>query len=232
MTERTPLPVKPAAAIFDWDGVVVDSSGLHTLSWERLARLKGRSLPEDLLPRIGSLGMKTEAVVSDLLGWAKEPEAVRAVTREKEAVFRSLAAELGLAPQPGLRRILASLREHGIPCAIGSSAPRLNIEDRLDHMGLRPFFPVVVCGDDAPRGKPAPDIFLLAAARLGVPPAQCVVFEDAPAGVAAARAAGMRVIAVLTTHRPDALREADRLVNGFDALAGTAPQTWLNPAKG
>lgn len=219
----------PSGVIFDWDGVVVDSAELHALSWERMADARGAVLPDGLRARIGSLGVKTEYVISDMLGWAADPADVRRIAEEKEAVYLRLVRELGQPPQPGIRRLLEGLAGNAIPCAVGSSALRRNIEDCIDTLGFRPFFRAIVTGDEVRHGKPAPDIFLEAARRIGREPAACVVFEDAPAGVAAARAAGMRVIGLLTTNPAESLKQADRLIRSFEELAGADPGRWLEP---
>lgn len=216
--------------IFDWDGVVVDSAALHALSWDRMAEQRGTTLPADLRARIGSLGVKTEYVLSDMLRWAAEPGEVNRLALEKEALYLRLVRELGQPPQPGLRRLLEGLAARGISCAVGSSALRQNIEACIDALGFRPFFRAIVTGDDVLHGKPAPDIFLEAARRIGREPADCVVFEDAPAGVAAARAAGMRVIGLLSTNPADSLKHADRLIGSFEELAPD-PQGWFIPVS-
>lgn len=201
------------AAIFDWDGVVVDSSRLHVLSWERLALLEEHHLPE--MVNLGSLGLKTQAVISDLLHWTHDPHEVERMTLRKEQVFRELAREHGIDSQPGVLDFLRGLKKLGIPAAVGSSAPRLNVEACMEVLGAQDLFQAVVSGDDVTHGKPAPDIFLKAAEQLGTKPEHSVVFEDATAGVKAARNAGMRVVAVLTTHAREALPDADLYIKDF-----------------
>jgi beta-phosphoglucomutase family hydrolase len=211
--------------IFDWDGVVVDSSRLHLLSWQKLAEENGRSLPEEL--PIGSLGIKTEAVLGDLLRWAADPAEAQKLALRKEALFRKLASEVGIRPQPGVLGFLQGLKQAGVPCAVGSSAPRLNVQTGLDLLDAQGLFAVIVSADDVPCGKPAPDIFLKAAEQLGRRPDECVVFEDAPAGVDAARAAGMRVVGVLSTHDPHALHRSDLLIENFLTLSVAEFENWV-----
>jgi beta-phosphoglucomutase family hydrolase len=217
------------AAIFDWDGVVVDSSRLHVLSWEELAKEEGRRLPEGL--QIGSLGVKTEAVISDLLAWTTDPGEVRALTLRKEELFRKLAAETGIESQPGVLDFLRELKQAGLACAVGSSAPRLNVEAGMEILGAQGLFAAIVSGDDVTRGKPAPDIFLKAAEQLGRRPDECVVFEDAPAGVDAARAAGMRVAGLLSTHDPHQLQKVDLMIQSFDELGVAEFVRWFEAAR-
>lgn len=217
--------MRTLAAIFDWDGVVVDSSRLHVLSWEQLAGEEGRGLPP--MHHLGSLGLKTQAVITDLLDWTRDQAEVTRLTLRKEEIFREMARSGRLQAQAGVLDFLRGLGARGIPCAVGSSAPRLNIEAGMDALSAQGLFRATVSGDDVTRGKPAPDIFLCAAERIGAVPGRCVVFEDAPAGVAAARAAGMRVVGVLTTHDESQLKDAHRFVPGFEAVTADDFVGWF-----
>ena len=205
------------AAIFDLDGVIVLSARLHELSWNELAKNHGYPLPT--IPRLGSLGVKTEYVISEMLEWTRDPVVIRRLTIEKEEIFRQMVAQMGIEPVPGVQAFVRTMHARNTPLAVGSSAPRENIDVCLAVLGIREAFSVFISGSDVTRGKPAPDIFLAAAHRLGVPPQRCVVFEDAPAGVAAAKAAGMRVVGVLTAHPASALVGADRFIRDFTELA-------------
>lgn len=200
------------AVIFDWDGVVVDSSAHHERSWEVLAAQRGLPLPADHFKR--GFGKKNNVIIPDL-GWAKEPSGVDALAHEKEEIYRSLVREKGIEPLPGVRALLAALRAKNIPCAIASSTERANLDLPLDLMGLREFFTVIVSGEEVVHGKPDPAVFLLAAERLGLPPADCVVIEDALVGIEAAKRAGMPVLAVATTNPMEALGSADAAVPGM-----------------
>ena len=197
------------AVIFDWDGVVVDSSAHHERSWEVIASRRGLPLPADHFKR--GFGKKNNVIIPDL-GWATAPAEVDALAREKEDIYRSLVREKGIDPLPGVRELLAALQAAGIPCAIGSSTERANLDCLLDLMDLRKFFRVIVSGDEVDRGKPDPSIFLFAAERLGIAAADCVVIEDALVGIEAARRAGMPVLAVGTTNPIEALGSADAAV--------------------
>jgi len=190
------------AVIFDWDGVVVDSSAHHERSWEVLAERRGLPLPADHFKR--GFGKKNNVIIPDL-GWASEPAEVDALAREKEDIYRSIVREKGIEPLPGVRELLAALQAAQIPCAIGSSTERANLDCLLDLMDLRRFFAVIVSGEDVVHGKPDPSIFLLAAERLRLAPADCVVIEDALVGIEAAARAGMPVLAVATTEPLEAL---------------------------
>ncbi len=203
------------AAIFDWDGVIVDSSAHHERSWDLLAAEERRILPEGHFHR--GFGMKNEEIIPNLLGWTRDPDEARRLSLRKEEIFRGLVRASGIAPLPGVLEWLRRLDEAGIPRIIASSTHRENIRTILDVLGLDGFAGIVAA-DDVHRGKPDPEVFLLAARRLGVAPARSVVFEDAPAGIEAGLAAGMRVVGVTTTHPADRLARAHLTVARLDAL--------------
>jgi beta-phosphoglucomutase family hydrolase len=203
------------AVIFDWDGVVVDSSAHHERSWEVLATKRGLPLPPDHFKR--GFGKKNNVIIPDL-GWAADPTEVDALAHEKEEIYRAMVREKGIEPLPGVRELLAGLREKGIPCAIASSTERANLDLPLDLMGLRDFFQVIVSGEEVIHGKPDPAVFLVAAKRLGIVPADCVVIEDALVGIEAAKRAGMAVLAVATTNPLEALSSADAAIGSMAAV--------------
>ena len=211
------------ALIFDCDGVVVDSNQLHVETWRETAAAHGYPMADP--DHIGKCGLRTIAVIRDLLRWPVTEQEAIALGEEKESRYRDRIRTGGIQPIPGIRETLARAADLGLPCALGSSAPRENAQLCLDALGLTSCFQVIVTGADVTRGKPDPEIFLTAAARLGIPPASCLVFEDAPAGVEAAHRAGMPAIALLTSHTPAELASADALVRDFldpafpDALA-------------
>lgn len=208
----------PAAwgAIFDWDGVIIDSSRQHEESWERLARETGKPLPEGHFK--AGFGRKNEFIIPRILGWEEDPQQVRRLSLRKEELYREIVLEKGLEPLPGVRTWLERLAAAGVPCAIGSSTHRKNIEVSLDVLGLRDFFREIVSAEDVSHGKPDPEVFLKAAAKIGTAPEKCVVFEDAHVGIEAAQRAGMRVIAVATTNPLSELGKADLAVDRLDEL--------------
>jgi len=219
------MPMQNWAAIFDWDGVIIDSSRQHEQSWEQLAREKRELLPPDFFKR--SFGMKNERIIPGLFGWTSDAAWVRQLGDRKEEIYRDLILHDRITPLPGVLEWLNALRAGAIPCAIGSSTPRENIECVIDALKLRDFFQVIVAGQDVTHGKPNPEVFLIGARRLGVPPARCVVFEDAHVGLEAARAGGMKVVGVATTHPADTLRDADRVVMRMDELSVKEVGSWF-----
>jgi len=204
-------------AIFDWDGVIINSAAQHEASWERLAKECGKTLPENHFKR--GFGMKNEVIIPELLHWTTVPTEIRLLSLRKEAIYREVVREQGITALPGVEPWLRTLRDEAIPCAIASSTHLENITTTLDVLGLGEFFSVVVAAEDVNRGKPDPEVFLTAAKQLGVEPGDAVVFEDALVGIAAAHAAGMRVVAVATTEPKDKLAHADWVVDQMDELS-------------
>jgi beta-phosphoglucomutase family hydrolase len=211
-------------AIFDWDGVIVNSAPHHETSWERLAEECGKSLPADYFKR--GFGMKNEVIIPEMLHWTTVPTEIRILSLRKEAIYREIVLEKGMTALPGVEAWLKTLRDAGIACVIASSTHRENITTTLEVLGLQEFFSEIVASEDVKRGKPDPEVFLTAAQLLGTAPADAVVFEDALVGIAAAHAAGMKVVAVTTTEREDKLVHADWVVNQLDEL--TVPLLWTS----
>ena len=210
-------------AIFDWDGVIIDSSRHHEESWNRLARESGRILPEGHF--LKGFGMKNEVIIPGILAWTRDEAEIRALSLRKEVLYREIIREWGLEPLPGVRPFLASLAAAGIPRVIGSSTHRLNITTSLEMLGLAGFFTetapadLLVTAEDVRQGKPDPEVFLKAADRIGMKPSRCVVFEDAPMGVDAALAGGMKAVGVAGTHGEAVLAKAHRVVRRLDELS-------------
>jgi beta-phosphoglucomutase family hydrolase len=204
--------------IFDWDGVVIDSSAQHERSWEILSEEISKPLPEGHFKK--GFGKKNEVIIPEILGWANDPANIRRLADRKEEIYRELVRQSGVQILPGARELLDALRLENIPRAIGSSTPRKNLEAIFSATGLGKFFDAVVCGDDVVNGKPAPDVFLLAAQKLSLAPADCLVIEDAHAGIEAARRAGIPVLAVATTNPIGDLDAADGAV---ESLAAATP---------
>jgi HAD superfamily hydrolase (TIGR01509 family) len=203
-------------AIFDWDGVIINSAEHHRVSWDRLAAETGYVLPEGHFKR--GFGMKNDVIIPELLAWTTIPAEIEKLSLRKEAIYREVVREMGLSPLPGVVPWLESLRDAGIACVIGSSTHRENITMSLDVLGLKSFFAGIVSAEDVKRGKPDPEVFLTAARRIAVEPANGVVFEDALVGIAAAQAGGMRVVAVASTEAKEKLAHANWVVDRLDEL--------------
>lgn len=186
------------AIIFDFDGTLVDTMTLHYEAYRRAFAEMGLDLSwPDFAAHIGGTGRET---IPRFLGGRAAPWSVDAIHRRKRDLFADLLATVEVAVLPTAR--LLPLFSGRTPLAIASSGSRQGIESILRRLGWQDYFAALVTGEDVARGKPAPDAFLLAAARLEVPPGDCLVFEDTDDGVAAALAAGMSVIDVRCTPRP------------------------------
>ncbi|MFB3779520.1 MAG: HAD family hydrolase [Bryobacteraceae bacterium] len=184
--------------IFDLDGVIVDSNPVHTVSWRVYLRRCGMEPPENFERRM--YGLRNDDIVRDLFGAGLDPAEVSRHGSDKEALYRELMRPvLHEHLVPGLVSFLERHRE--VPMAVATNGERANAEFVLEGGEVRRYFRVVVDGGQVSRPKPDPEIYLRAAELLGMPPADCIVFEDSVAGVEAARAAGTRVVALTTTHK-------------------------------
>ncbi len=204
------------ALLFDMNGVVVDDMGFHERAWMAMAERHGRALTRDEFRRQMS-GRRNRDNLRHLFGESLTDEQMRTYQAEKEGAYRDSFRPY-LAALPGLVALLEASRDAGVHVALATSAPVENIDFVLDGLDLRRWFEVVVGEAEVRKAKPDPEIYLTAAARLRVPPAECVAFEDSLAGVASAVAAKMPVVGVTTTHSADELRECALVVRDFCGL--------------
>jgi beta-phosphoglucomutase family hydrolase len=213
-------PAQTCGALFDWDGVVIDSSSAHERSWERLAEAEGLPLPKDHFKR--GFGKKNAVIIPEVYQWATDPIEVQRLGDRKEAFYREILAEEGIVALPGVRALLELLEAHQIPCCIATSTPRKNVTSILGQLGLENTFKGIVSAEDVGKGKPDPEVFLKAAEVLQRPPERCVVFEDAHYGIEAGLAAGCQVVAVATTHPKHELGKAHLAVERLSDLSQQA----------
>ena len=194
---RSAVDIRTSAlgVIFDMDGVLVDSSAAHFEAFKAMGLKVGSEFTWEFFQRI--FGLHNDEIFPLWLGPLSRAE-VLALAREKEALYRKLAPEF-VRPIPGVLDLIDALAVAGFRLAVGSSGPRENVEMAQDILGRREVFATTVSGDDVKHGKPAPDIFLRAARELALEASQCLVIEDALAGIAAALAAQMRVVAIATS---------------------------------
>ena len=185
-------------AVFDWDGVVIDSSVAHERSWEALAKEEGLTLPADHFKR--GFGKRNELIIPDILGWASEPAEVKRLSNRKEALYRDIARTGHVRLLPGVRELCGALRDLGIPCVIGTSTHKENLALSFELFGIGHFFAGAVASEDVTRGKPDPEVFLKACALGGGDPATSFVFEDSFSGLQAGLAGGFITIALATTN--------------------------------
>lgn len=207
-----------AAALFDLDGTLVDNMAYHARAWMQLCKKHGIEASVEQFEREFA-GKKNGEIVATLLGPGVPADKVRALADEKEAVYRELYGK-HVAWVAGARTMVMRLKAANIPTAIASAAPPKNREMVLGGLRALGFFDAIVGGEAVEHGKPAPDIFLLAAKKLGVAPERCVVFEDAVNGVLAGKSAGMFTVGICTSELPSALAAvgADATAADFTAL--------------
>jgi beta-phosphoglucomutase len=182
------------AVLWDLDGTLVNSEEYHWQSWRDALAPEGLSITYDQF--LGSFGMKNDPIMRQWLGDGYTPERSVRIAEAKEADYRRLAQLHGLTPLPGAREWVARLRAAGWRQAIATSAPRENAEVMLAALGMTSLFDAVVVAEDVSHGKPDPEVFVTAAARVGVPPSRAIVVEDAAAGIEGARRAGMKSVGV------------------------------------
>ncbi|MBN1919297.1 MAG: HAD family phosphatase [Verrucomicrobia bacterium] len=202
--------------IFDVDGVIVDSAPPHRESWRRLADEVHLPMSDEFFARI--FGQTNKDILEALFGRALPDEEWRRLGDRKEAFYRDIIRH-SVPAMPGAVGLIEALHADGARLAIGSSGPPENIELCLREMGILERFDAVVTGNDVTRGKPDPQVFLLAAERIGLSPERCVVVEDAVTGVEAAKRAGMRAVALTSSHPLKSFPHADLLVEGLTALS-------------
>lgn len=223
--------MKARGVIFDLDGTLVDNMALHAQAFAIFVERHGLpALTEADRARLD--GKRNRDIFPDIFGRPLEDAFLRACTLEKEGLYRELSKGK-LTPVAGLLTLLDALEARGIPVAIATSAPPENVAHSLAELGLDTRLTRVMRSDEVARGKPHPDVFLAAAALIGVEAARCLAFEDAPAGIQAARAAGMRCVAVTTGFGAEALAShgapPDLAVPDYDAFLAVADE-WLEPA--
>lgn len=187
--------MKRTVVLFDMDGLMVDTEPLARQAWQKVVAPYGATIGDDLYGQmLGRRTAESAQLVLDALGLPVAPDEL--VRRKTDEFLASLDG--GVPVMPGLWMLLDCIEALGLPWAVATSTPRAVAEFVLGKLGVTGRYQALACGDEVEHGKPAPDIFLLAAARLGVDPAACLALEDSAAGCAAAAAAGMRVAAVPT----------------------------------
>jgi HAD superfamily hydrolase (TIGR01509 family) len=211
-------------ALFDWDGVLVDSKALHQAAWDQVAREFGHAHgPADFGRHFGT---QNRRAILEILRWTEDEAEAGRISVRKELIYRELLGVENIWMSAALA-FVDLLGARGVPRAVVSSSPRQNIEVVLQRAAPALDFASIVTAEDTRQGKPHPEGFLLGAERLGLPPERCVVFEDAPAGILAGLAAGMRVVALTTTHEAAELARADLVTGGLVPTLLTRIEAWF-----
>jgi len=214
--------VGPRAVLWDMDGTLVDSRAHHWRSWQEALAAAGATVTEQQF--LATFGQRNDRILREWLGAGATPARIREVGHAKEVAYRRIVLAEGLAPLPGVADWARRLEADGWRQAIASSAPRENLEVVLRVIGLTEAFGALVAAEDVRHGKPDPEVFLTAAARLGVPPARCVVVEDAEHGIEAARRGGMPCIGVGGVAGDVTVRRlTDLAPDAFERLLGREP---------
>jgi beta-phosphoglucomutase len=211
------------AVLWDMDGTLINSEELHWIAWRETMANEGVVVTREQF--LSTFGQRNDSIIPTLLGSAATAERVERIADAKEERYRDMVRQVGIAFEPGVASWLNRLQQHGWRQAIASAAPRANLDAVLDALSATHIFQGIVSAEDVHRGKPDPEVYLLAAARVGVPAARCIVVEDAAAGVEGARRAGMRSIGV--SHNGKDLH-ADVVVQSLDLLQPDAFDLLLN----
>lgn len=221
--------VSDLAVIWDMDGVIVDTGVYHRDAWIDAFGKRGIDFTaEDF---VVTFGTRNDDVIRRILGKKAPRELAREISEEKEADYRRRIAE-SIVALPGVVALLEDLAVAGFKQAIATSAPLANVRQIMQSLDLDRYFDCVVTEKDVAEGKPSPQGFLLAARTLDVPAANCVVIEDAVAGVSAARRAGMRCVAVTTSHPRRSLGQADLIVDSLEDVSAAGLRRLLGITDG
>ena len=200
--------------IFDMDGVIVDNQDYHYEAWMKFCQ-KYDVIPEGDVSRY--FGMTNNDILTNIFPDNLSDKQLYEYAGEKEKLYQNLY-QGNIEIADGLERLLISLTEKGVKLGIATSAPSTNVDFVLGNTRLHIYFDVVVDSSMIKRGKPDPEIYLMAAEEMGLAPEECIVVEDSVAGVKAGKAAGMMVVAITTTSAREKLSEADQIIDHFNEL--------------
>ena len=206
MEERT------IAFIFDMDGVIVDNAEYHYRAWEAFCSQKGFAYERG--DSRYWFGNTNREILARITGMELSEDEVQLLGEEKEQIYRDLIAP-DLSPVKGLEALLTQMATAGYPVAMATSAPEENVDFVLGRLGLRKFFDPIVDASGVTNGKPSPEIYQKAARLLGRMPSECLVFEDAVAGIQSARSAGMKVVGLITTLEEFELEGTELNIQNF-----------------
>jgi beta-phosphoglucomutase len=203
------------AVIFDMDGVLADTGPIHYQSWVKIAKEIGKRFSIELFK--STFGKQSIPIIRNLVGNYIDEDLVRTWADLKEKYYREMVKN-NIVPLPGVLRLLEELKLLKFKLAVGSSGPPENVNLLLNSLEIAHYFNTVITASDVKIGKPAPDVFLIASEKLKVMPYNCIVIEDAPVGIEAAKNAGMKCIALETTHPAKKLLAADLVISDLSKI--------------
>jgi len=207
----------PFAVAFDLDGTLIDNNQYHFITWQEFYRKRNRELTMDEYKACFNGRTMTDCVKYVFQQPDMPAEEIERYTNEKESLYREIYAA-HIKPIPGLLALLELLEQAQIPMVIATSGIQDNIDFLFSHIPIKRYFKRVIKGSDITHGKPHPEMYQLAARELGLPAEKCIAFEDATVGIASAGGAGMKVVALTTTHTPEELVSADRIIKDYEEI--------------
>lgn len=197
------------------DGVLADTGPIHFESWVKLAEEIGVEFKKNMFEQ--TFGQQSTTITRKLVGSEVDQVLVEKWANLKERYYREMI-KVKIAPLPGVIRIINELKSKQFKLAIGSSGPPKNVDLLLNQLKIKAYFDVIITAAEVKRGKPEPDVFLITAEKLKIKPENCIVIEDAPVGIEAAKRAGMTSIALTTTHNKEELIDANLIVNNLSEV--------------
>ncbi len=215
---------KNFAVIFDMDGVLVENSEFHDRAWQMICKKYNSKKTTEEIRNI--FGGTNYMFVAELLG-KTEDEEIKAIAKEKEALYREIYKEHIRLPE-GLSDLLNELKQNNISMAVATSAPKVNLDFVLDKLHIRHFFEVLIDESFVKNGKPDPEIYRITAQQLNIAPENCIVFEDSVFGIQSAKANGMKVIGITTTFSSEQINFADLVIGSFSEINFSSLKTILN----
>jgi beta-phosphoglucomutase family hydrolase len=202
--------------IFDMDGVLADTGPIHYESWVKMANEIGKTFKKSFFE--ATFGQQSVHITRKLVGRKVDQNLVEKWAQLKEQYYREMVKDK-IEPLPGVIELIEDLKSTNFKLAVGSSGPPENVELLLKSLKIKLFFDVIITAADVQNGKPSPDVFIIAAQKINVKPQNCLVIEDAPVGIEAAKRANMKCIALTTTHDVIELRTADMIVQDLSFIS-------------
>jgi beta-phosphoglucomutase len=199
--------------LWDMDGVIADSYSFHLAAWQEVFAKRGIEFSKEDFTRL--FGTRNDFIVGSIMGRELPEGDVKIMVQEKEESFRRKATG-SIKPFPGAVRLLNAIKKGNFKLGLVSSAPKENIDLLLSELDLEGIFNCIVFGQEVSQSKPSPQIYLLAAKKLGITPNDCMVIEDSPLGVKAAKTAGMKCLTIASTHPRQKLEEADKIADSLE----------------